>query len=129
MDSKTLIEAYMRAKKYSQFQEVAADLGFTSSYISAVNKGKSQLTDETAKKLAEEIGLDVSEVLISMAAVRATDPELKKAWYDTLAKYTKGTSTALALGMAVLLAPNPGPDLTAHNVYYVKPHLLITYFV
>lgn len=120
MDSKTLIEAYMRAKKYSQFQEVAADLGFTSSYISAVNKGKSQLTDETAKKLAEEIGLDVSEVLISMAAVRATDPELKKAWYDTLAKYTKGTSAALALGMAVLLAPNPGPDLTAHNVYYVK---------
>ena len=120
MDSKTLIEAYMRAKKYSQFQEVAADLGFTSSYISAVNKGKSQLTDETAKKLAEEIGLDVSEVLISMAAVRATDPELKKAWYDILAKYTKGASTALALGVTVLLAPMTGPDLTAHNVYYVK---------
>lgn len=49
MDSKTLIQAYMRAKKYSQFQEVAADLGFTTSYISAVNKGKSQLTDATAK--------------------------------------------------------------------------------
>lgn len=120
MDSKTLIHAYMRAKKYSQFQEVAADLGFTTSYISAVNKGKSQLTDATAKKIAEEAGLDVSEVLLSMAAVRETDPVLKQAWYDILAKYTKGTSAALALGMAVLLAPNPGPDLTAHNVYYVK---------
>ncbi|MGL4515685.1 MAG: helix-turn-helix domain-containing protein, partial [Shewanella sp.] len=55
MDSKTLIQAYMRAKKYSQFQEVAADLGFTSSYISSIKHGKSQLTDSTAKKIAEEI--------------------------------------------------------------------------
>ncbi|MFM5029923.1 helix-turn-helix domain-containing protein [Aeromonas rivipollensis] len=120
MDSKTLLMAYMRAKKYSQFQEVAADLGFTTSYISAVNKGKSQLTDATAKKMAEEAGLDVSEVLLSMAAVRATDPELKQAWYDILAKYSKGAGTAVALAAAVFLSPVNGPDLTAHNVYYVK---------
>ncbi len=120
MDSKTLLMAYMRAKKYSQFQEVAADLGFTTSYISAVNKGKSQLTDATAKKMAEEAGLDVSEVLLSMAAVRATDPELKQAWYDILAKYSKGVGTAVALAAAVFLSPVNGPDLTAHNVYYVK---------
>ncbi|WP_404838494.1 helix-turn-helix domain-containing protein [Aeromonas media] len=120
MDSKTLLLAYMRAKKYSQFQEVAADLGFTTSYISAVNKGKSQLTDATAKKMAEEAGLDVSEVLLSMAAVRATDPELKQAWYDILAKYSKGAGTAVALAAAVFLSPVNGPDITAHNVYYVK---------
>ncbi|MFM5243656.1 helix-turn-helix domain-containing protein [Aeromonas rivipollensis] len=120
MDSKTLLMAYMRAKKYSQFQEVAADLGFTTSYISAVNKGKSQLTDATAKKMAEEAGLDVSEVLLSMAAVRATDPELKQAWYDILAKYSKGAGTAVALAAAVFLSPVNGPDLTAHNAYYVK---------
>ncbi|WP_429176010.1 helix-turn-helix domain-containing protein [Aeromonas salmonicida] len=124
MDSKTLIQAYMRAKKYSQFQEVAADLGFTTSYISAVNKGKSQLTDETAKKLAEEIGLDAKEVLLSLAAVRATDPELKQAWYDILAKYTKGAGTAVALMAAVFLTPSHGHDLTAHNVYYVKFSIL-----
>ncbi|MEL3922262.1 helix-turn-helix domain-containing protein [Aeromonas enteropelogenes] len=111
MDSKTLIQAYMRAKKYTQFQEVAADLGFTSSYISAVNKGKSQLTDETAKKLADEIGLDVQEVLLSLAAVRATDPKIKAAWYDILAKYTKASSTAVALAMAVLLTPDHGQFL------------------
>ncbi|MBL0525127.1 helix-turn-helix domain-containing protein [Aeromonas dhakensis] len=124
MDSKTLIQAYMRAKKYSQFQEVAADLGFTTSYISAVNKGKSQLTDATAKRLAQEIGLDVQEVLLSLAAVRETDPELKKAWYDILAKYTKGAGTAVALAAAVFLAPSHGHDLTAHNVYYVKYGIL-----
>lgn len=111
MDSKALIQAYMRAKKYTQFQEAAADLGFTSSYISAVNKGKSQLTDETAKKLAEAIGLDVKEVLINLHAVRATDPELKRAWYDILAQYTKASSTAVALAMAVLLTPDHGQFL------------------
>ncbi|HHQ4693669.1 TPA: helix-turn-helix domain-containing protein [Aeromonas veronii] len=124
MDSNTLIQAYMRAKKYSQLQEVAADLGFTTSYISAVNKGKSQLTDATAKKIAEEIGLDVQEVLLNLAAVRETNPELKRAWYDILAKYTKGTGTAVALAVAMFLTPSHGPDNTAHNVYYVKLHIL-----
>ncbi|KAJ8738390.1 MULTISPECIES: helix-turn-helix domain-containing protein [Aeromonas] len=124
MDSNTLIQAYMRAKKYSQLQEVAADLGFTTSYISAVNKGKSQLTDATAKKIAEEIGLDVQEVLLNLAAVRETNPELKRAWYDILAKYTKGTGTAVALAVAMFLTPSHGPDNTAHNVYYVKLSIL-----
>ena len=124
MDSKTLLLAYMRAKKYSQFQEVAADLGFTTSYISAVNKGKSQLTDATAKKIAEEIGLDVKEVMLSLAAVREENPELKKAWYEILARYSKSTGTAVALAVAMFLSPSHGPDNTAHNVYYVKLHIL-----
>lgn len=126
MDSNTLIQAYMRAKKYTQFQEVAADLGFTQSHVSRLTKGKAQLTDATAKKIAQEIGMDVQEVLLSLAAVRETDPELKQAWYDILAKYTKGTSAALALGIAVLLAPNTGHADTAHNVYYVKYPMLVS---
>jgi transcriptional regulator with XRE-family HTH domain len=120
MDSKALIQAYMRAKKFSQYQQVAAELGFTKSHISSLTTGKVQLTDATAKKIAQEIGLDVQEVLLSLAAVRATDPELKQAWYDILAKYTKGTGTAVALAIAVFAVPLSGPNLTAHNVYYVK---------
>ncbi|MGE6221917.1 helix-turn-helix domain-containing protein [Aeromonas media] len=120
MDSKALIQAYMRAKKFNQYQQVAAELGFTKSHISSLTTGKMQLTDATAKKIALEIGLDVQEVLISLAAVRATDPELKQAWYDILAKYSKGAGTAVALAAAVFLSPMNGPDLTAHNVYYVK---------
>ncbi len=124
MDSKALIQAYMRAKKFSQYQQVAAELGFTKSHISSLTTGKMQLTDATAKKIAQEIGLDVQEVLISLAAVRATDPELKQAWYDILAKYSKGVGTAVALAAAVFLSPVNGPDLTAHNVYYVKLNML-----
>ncbi|MGE6133477.1 helix-turn-helix domain-containing protein [Aeromonas salmonicida] len=124
MDSKALIQAYMRAKKLSQYQQVAVELGFTKSHISSLTTGKVQLTDETAKKIAEEIGLDVKEVLLSLAAVRETDPELKQAWYDILAKYTKGAGTAVALMAAVFLTPSHGHDLTAHNVYYVKLSIL-----
>ena len=116
MDSKTLIQAYMRAKKFSQYQQVAAELGFTKSHISSLTTGKMQLTDVTAKKIAEEIGLDVQEVLLSLAAVRETNPELKQAWYNILAKYTKGTGAAVALAVAVFLTPSHGPDNTAHNV-------------
>ncbi|WP_354689030.1 helix-turn-helix domain-containing protein [Aeromonas sp. 19NY04SH05-1] len=111
MDSKALIQAYMRAKKFTQFQEVAVELGFTQSHVSRLTKGKAQLTDETAKKIAEEIGLDVKEVLLNLAAVRETNPELKRAWYDILAKYTKASSTAVALAMAVLLTPDHGKFL------------------
>ncbi|HDN9021375.1 TPA: helix-turn-helix domain-containing protein [Aeromonas salmonicida] len=124
MDSKALIQAYMRAKKLSQYQQVAVELGFTKSHISSLTTGKVQLTDETAKKIAEEIGLDVKEVLLSLAAVRETDPELKQAWYDILAKYTKGAGTAVALMAAVFLTPSHGHDITAHNVYYVKFNIL-----
>ena len=124
MDSKTLIQAYMRAKKFSQYQQVAAELGFTKSHISSLTTGKMQLTDVTAKKIAEEIGLDVQEVLLSLAAVRETNPELKQAWYNILAKYTKGTGAAVALAVAVFLTPSHGPDNTAHNVYYVKCNIL-----
>lgn len=129
MDSKALIQAYMRAKKFSQYQQVAAELGFTKSHISSLTTGKMQLTDATAKKIAQEIGLDVQEVLISLAAVRATDPELKQAWYDILAKYSKGVGTAVALAAAVFLSPVNGPDLTAHNVYYVKKPTEVNYFI
>ncbi|MFM5103931.1 helix-turn-helix domain-containing protein [Aeromonas veronii] len=124
MDSKTLIEAYMRAKKYTQFQEVAADLGFTQSHISRLTKGKAQLTDATAKKIAEEIGLDPKEIMISLAAVREENPELKQAWYEILARYSKSTGTAVALAVAMFLTPSHGPDNTAHNVYYVKSSIL-----
>ncbi|RSM31929.1 helix-turn-helix domain-containing protein [Aeromonas salmonicida] len=126
MDSKTLIQAYMRAKKFSQYQQVAAELGFTKSHISSLTTGKMQLTDATAKKIAKDIGLDVQEVLLSLAAVRETDPELKQAWYDILAKYTKGAGTAVALMAAVFLTPSHGHDLTAHNVYYVKLNILFS---
>jgi len=120
MDSKTLMDAYMRAKNYTKYSEVCQDLGFSSAHIADINQGRKQFTDETAIFLAEGAGLDPLEVIISLQAVRAKTPETKAAWYDALKKYCASTGTALALGLMMLGSPNSTTDLTAHNVYYVK---------
>jgi plasmid maintenance system antidote protein VapI len=106
----------MRAKNFTQLKEVAAELGFSNPYISDLNSGKSQFTDELAIKLAKEIGLDPLEVIISLQAVRAKTPATKAAWYDALKKYCASTGTALALVLMANGSLNLEPDLTAHNV-------------
>ena len=120
MDSKTLLEAYMRHKNMTQFKEAASELGFTNQYISEIKLGKSQFTDETAIKLANEIGIDPAEVMISLNAVRAKTPEMKAAWYDVLKKYCAGTGAALAVACMMMGSLDTEPATTAHNVYYVK---------
>ncbi|HAU4875743.1 TPA: helix-turn-helix domain-containing protein [Aeromonas hydrophila] len=97
MDSKTLLAAYMRAKNMTQLKEVAEELGFSGPYVSEIKNGIKQFTDETAKFLAEEAGLDPYEVIISLNAVRAKTPEMKATWYDILKKYCASTEAALAV--------------------------------
>lgn len=120
MDSKTLLNAYMRHKNFTQLKEVAEDLGFSGPYISDLNSGKSQFTDELAIKLANEIGIDPYEVIISLNAVRAKTPEMKATWYEILKKYCASTGAALAVACVMMGSLNSEPSVTAHNVYYVK---------
>lgn len=115
MDSKTLLEAYMRAKNFTQFKEVAEELGFSNQYISQINRGSIQVTDETAIKMAKEIGIDPAEVIISLTAVRAEAPEVKAAWYDALKKYLASSGTALAVACVMMGSLNSEPVPTAHN--------------
>ncbi|WP_324042385.1 transcriptional regulator [Aeromonas caviae] len=120
MDSKTLLSAYMRAKNIATLTEAARELGFSVPYICDINKGFKQFADETVLYLAKELNLDIDEVLISLAAVKAKNPEVQAKWYDILKKHCASTGTALVLGLMMLGSPNSAPDLTAHNVYYVK---------
>ncbi|MGN5151784.1 DUF3693 domain-containing protein [Aeromonas enteropelogenes] len=113
MDSKTLLEAYMRAKNFTQFKEVAEELGFSGQYISQIKKGHLQVTDETAKKMAEEIGLDPAEVIISLHAVKAESPEMKAAWYDILKKYCASTGAALTVACMTMKVLSAEAALTA----------------
>ncbi|MNQ94909.1 hypothetical protein D3C85_1104490 [compost metagenome] len=120
MDSKTLLSAYMRAKKLSTFTETAKELGFSVPYICDINKGFKQFADETVLYLAKELNLDTEEVLISLAAVKAKNPEVQAKWYAILKKHCTNAGTALVLGLMVMGSPNSAPEMTAHNVYYVK---------
>ena len=115
MDSKTLMEAYMRAKNYSKYSEVCQDLGFSSAHIADINNGRKQFTDETAKFLAEGAGLDPLEVIISLNAVRAKTPEMKATWYDILKKYCASTEAALAVGCMMIGSANIEGVMTAYK--------------
>ncbi|WP_421320339.1 transcriptional regulator [Aeromonas veronii] len=114
MDSKTLMEAYMRAKNYTKYSEVCQDLGFSSAHIADINKGRKQFTDETAKFLAEGAGLDPLEVIISLNAVRAKTPEMRATWYDMLKKYCASTGTALEVTCMMIGSASIGGLVTAH---------------
>lgn len=115
MDSKTLLEAYMRAKNLTQFKDAASELGFSGQYISQIRKGTLQVTDETAIKMAEVCGIDPSEVIIALNAVRANTPELKAAWYDVLKKYCASTEAALAVACLTMGSASLSTLITAHT--------------
>ncbi|WP_139459400.1 helix-turn-helix domain-containing protein [Aeromonas veronii] len=117
MDSKTLLAAYMRYKNFTQLKEVAEELGFSNPYISDLNSGKAQFTDELAIKLAREIGIDPYEVVISLNAVRAKTPEMKETWYGILKKYCANTGAALAVGCVMMGSASIGGLVTAHMNY------------
>lgn len=115
MDSKTLMEAYMRAKNYTKYSEVCQDLGFSSAYIADINNERKQFTDETAKFLAEGAGLDPLEVIISLNAVRAKTPEMKETWYGILKKYCASTETALAVACMTIGSAEISGLVTAYK--------------
>ena len=117
MDSKTLIQAYMRAKNLTQLKDVAEALGLSTSYITALNQGRQEFTDKAAISIAEELGLDPTEVIISLTAVRARDPNVKAAWYDALKKYCASTGNALAVGMVTMTGLTLEPILTASSCF------------
>lgn len=116
MDSKALLAAYMRAKNMTMLKEAAEALSFTSPYLTEINKGHKQFSDEIAIFMAKEAGLDPAEVMISLHAVKAKSDEARQEWYDILKKYCGASAAALVLGWTMMAAPQNEPNLTAHNV-------------
>lgn len=125
MDSKALLAAYMRAKNMTMLKEAAEALSFTSPYLTEINKGHKQFSDEIAIFMAKEAGLDPAEVMISLHAVKAKSDEARQEWYDILKKYCGASAAALVLGWTMMAAPQNEPNLTAYNVYYVKLNILV----
>ncbi|WP_445398655.1 DUF3693 domain-containing protein [Zobellella sp. An-6] len=98
MYSKTLIDAYMKAKNYIQYKQVAADLGFTTAYIAEINQGHKEFTEETALYIAKEVGLDEQEVILRIAREKAKSETTKAAWDKLLKKYQNSLQAASVLG-------------------------------
>ena len=102
MYSKALIEAYMRAKKYTQYKQVAVDLEFTTAYIASVNRGHKEFTDETATYIAQQVGLDPSQVLLELARARAKTETTKSVWERLIKEHQSSLQAASMLGIGLL---------------------------
>lgn len=120
MNSKDLIELYMKTKNYSQQKQMAADLGIGKSYMSEIYMGRKEFTDKTAIYIALECDLDPEEVLINLAAARAHTETEKNVWKNLAKKYS--AELRGALGAALLVAMNPATSeiLTSLKPIYVK---------
>jgi transcriptional regulator with XRE-family HTH domain len=108
VDSKTLIDEYMRVKNYTQYKQMAADIGISTPYLAEINLGRKEFTDKTAIYIAKECGLDPEEVVINLAVIRARDEDEKNVWKNLAKKYS--AELRGALGAALLVAMNPATN-------------------
>ena len=106
MDSRTLIKAYMNAKNYDQYKQMAADLNLSQSHLAEIKRGKKEFVDETAIYIASECGLDPEEVVMSLAAARARTPHAKDVWAKVLKRYCAGAEAAVCAGLLALFYPS-----------------------
>ena len=105
---------------------VAKMLGISRSAMSLHKKGKSKtLSDETAGKIAEILGMDPAYVLMCLNAERAKDPEVKALYKRmgqlVLAAAKKGRRAAAAVLAAILIPYSMSPDI-AHAANVATPH-------
>lgn len=87
MYANILLDAYKKAKNYSQDKQIAADMNLTKQRIYEIRKGKRYVSDEEAIFLAENAGIDIKEALLGIHADRNENPNIKAIWEDMLKKY------------------------------------------
>lgn len=104
MYSKELITLYMNCKNYTQQKQMAADLKISSSYLSDINNGRREFTDETAIYIAIECELEPQEVVMRLAEARAKTPEAKSVWASVLKEYCAGAKAASCAGLGLFAA-------------------------
>ncbi|WP_370598978.1 DUF3693 domain-containing protein [Plesiomonas shigelloides] len=83
----TLLDAYKKAKSYTQDKQIAADLNLPKQRISEMRSGRRYVSDEEAVFLAEQAGIDIKEALLGIHADRNENPNIKAIWDDMLKKY------------------------------------------
>ncbi len=96
---------------------VAKILGVTRATISGLKHGRSYLGDETALKVAAELGVEPGYVLACVYAERATRadaPEVRKAWEKLAARVAAAVVLGVGVGgLVAVLAPEVSPALLA----------------
>jgi transcriptional regulator with XRE-family HTH domain len=99
--------------------DLAAALGVTKSQISLFRSGSNYLGDESARRVAEVLGIEPAYVIACAYAERARDPKIKDVWVKMAQAFA---TIALAAGVSVG-APTTSEARTLHNdlsIHYTK---------
>lgn len=88
---------------------LAKILSVNKSSISALRNGKSFLGDDTAIKVAVELGLEAGYVLACIHAERAKAPELRTAWERVAVRVAAAVVLGIGIGGVLAGAPDLAP--------------------
>lgn len=126
----TTVEILAAAKKAQRLPSNAALarlLGVPDKYVQRWGTGKHTPDDVTAARLAELAGLDVGEVLASVAAERASEPAARELWQRLAARLHAAGLAALAVILSLWIGGGPdGAAMASTPGASISPHLSIT---
>jgi plasmid maintenance system antidote protein VapI len=71
-------------------------LGITRSAISKLMHGGGTLSDESAIKVAELLGIPPGQVIIDMHIERSKAPEIRAAWFGIMEKFSTSFNSLIA---------------------------------
>lgn len=103
--SNELLDRYAHVQRLDSDYQIAAALGTTRSFISAVRRRKSHLGPTSAVQIAEALGLDPLAVIAQLQSERAPTERVKTVW----AKYCARVLLA-AVGASSLMFQVPPAD-------------------
>lgn len=124
-----LLAAAKAAQRIPTNAALARLLVVPEKYVQRWNTGKHTPDDVTAARLAELAGLDVGEVLASIAAERASEPAARELWQRLAARLHAAGAAALAVILSLWIGGGPdGAAMASTPVASSGAHLSITHF-
>ena len=111
---KTTVEFLDECKRLLDIErdtDLARALGVTKSQISQFRNGANCFGDESARRVAEVLGIDPAYVIACAYAERSRDPQIKQVWVRVAQAFA---TLALSAGVSVGVAPTPS-EAALHN--------------
>lgn len=75
---------------------LAKTLGVTRGAVSSLQAGKTAMSDETAVKVAEFLGLPAGRILIDVHMERSKAPEVRAAWMGMMEKFSASFNSLMS---------------------------------
>lgn len=131
--TREFLAAVRVARGLTSDYQLARALGITTAAVSQLQAQKAFLGETTALKVAVILGIDPAHVLATVAAERARDGEVKKAWQRAAAATAALVLVQLALlcdwGIAPAVQAVKAAVITHGNIHYTHVAALVLVLV